>query len=427
MTVREFEVFALAAAVSAMWAQIRSWLAWPVSLLIVSRRVDSYSSGAVLAYLHATARWKPRGGNYYSSERPFVRPLGRAYRVWYEALREGRQTFWLRRKPVWYAPHQLGPPGDPRETTIGRFSYLRWTLDWERLLEDAAAHEDVGVCEVAGEAKDRFRVHVHGQSPGARVAAEVPTNAPQVSGNLTNTAHGQRILRWKPTDLLARVPLALESLSLRPEIADVAERVRQWIASKEWFEERGVPWRLGLHVHGAPGTGKTSLARGLAAEHNLPVNVFDIASLDNYTLRTAWSNMLADAPCMALIEDIDGTFVGRTPVGDHVHVTFDCLLNAISGVQAADGVLLVVTSNRPETVDPALLRPGRLDLHVEVMGLDRDGRVKMARRILGDDLAAARAADDPALTREDGVEVSPAVFQERLCRMALAERFGDAA
>lgn len=432
MTVREFEVFALAAAIAAMWSQVRSWLAWPLGLLVVRRRVDSYSSGPILGYLHSVAKWSPPNGGHYSSDRPFVRPLGRAYRVWYEALKEGRQTFWLNWRPVWYSPHEIGPPGQPRETTIGMFWYLRWSLDWERLLEKSAAWEDVVHQDSTDATRNRFCVVHHGKAfitasdnPG------VPTSPTNTTGNIANPAHGQRLLHWQVADLVCRTPLPLESLSLRSNVAAAADRVRQWIQSKEWCEERGIPWRLGLSLGGPPGTGKTSFARALAVEHNLPIHVFDLAGLDNFGFRCAWNQMLGDAPCMALIEDIDAIFEGRktaeSVLKQGIPLTFDALLNGISGVQAADGVLLVVTSNHPETLDEALLRPGRLDVHVVFKGLDRSGRLKMATRILRDEAAAIAAADDPALTLDDGgAEVSPAVFQERLCCKALADRFEGA-
>lgn len=428
MTLREFELFTLAAAIAAMWSQIRAWLAWPVSLLVVRRRIDAYSSGPVLSYLQANARWRPRGGNHYSSERPIVRPLGRVYRVWYEALKEAKQVFWLRRRPIWYAPVILGPevaPGQPRETTIGMFFYLRGTLDWERLLAWVAAWEDERDRELHEGARHRFDVRYHGRSQGDASNSNPPPVNRTVEA-ISKPGYGTRILHWQPSDLVDRPPLSLDHLSLRPELVTVAARVRHWIDSKEWCEERGIPWRLGIALSGAPGTGKTSFARGLAVEHNMPVHVFDLASLDNYSFRGAWSSMLSDAPCMALIEDIDAVFHGReiaeSVLKHGIPLTFDCLLNCISGVQAADGVLLVVTTNRPETLDPALLRRGRLDLHVTVTGLDAAGRRKMVDRILRDDPDAARIAEDPALAH-----LTPADLQEHLIQIALARRFGEAA
>lgn len=430
MTIRELELFTLAAAIAAMWSQVRSWLAWPVSLLIVHRRVDGYSSGPVLSYLQATARWRPHDASYYSSERPFVRPLGRAFRIWYEALKEGRQVFWLRGRPVWYSPLKLGPPGPlVGEVAIGMFSYLRGTIAWEALLEAASVMEDAGFQELHDGAKNRFAVVYHGKSSMESSRAEMarPTaTAKSNFGNLANPGYGLRLLRWQPSDLVERPPLSLDHLSLRSDLVEIADRVRRWVSSKDWYEERGIPWRLGLSLGGRPGSGKTSFARGLAVEHNMPVHVFDLAALDNFGLRQAWAQMLNDTPCVALIEDIDAVFEGRQVIESvlkqGIPLTFDCLLNCISGVQAADGVLLVVTSNRPETLDPALLRPGRLDLHVVVESMDRAGRAKMIDRILCGRPVDPEMADDPALA-----DMTPAALQEHLIRLALSERFGDAA
>lgn len=432
MTVREIEMFALVAAIAALWQQIRNWLAWPVSLLIIHRKVDSYSSGPVLTYLQANAKSRPRDAGYYSSERPFIPSLGRSFRVWYEALREGRQVFWLRRRPVWYRRAEFGPPGQPGSTpitTVGMFSYIRGTLDWERMLGDVATWEDEQLCDLNEGYRNRFAVHYHGKSNvSATHAAAVP--APPTKVNADIPQNGQRLLHWKAGDLAQRTPLPLDLLSLRAELVAVARRVRHWMASKEWCEERGIPWRLGLSLSGAPGTGKTSFARALAVEHNFPIHVFDLAALDNFGLHQAWTSMLCDAPCVALLEDLDcvygrtgedGTFDPRAVVAEHAP-SFDRLLNCIAGVQSSDGVLLIVTTNRPEALDPALLRRGRLDVQVEVSGLDAAGRRKMIDRILRGMPVDPAMADDPALAG-----MTPAALQDHLIEIANAARFGDAA
>lgn len=431
MTLREFEMFTLVAALVAMSQQVRAWLAWPLRLLVVTRTMDCYSTGPVLQYLLATSRWEPRGGNYYSSEKLYIRPLGRSYRVFFESLKEGRQTFWLGRLPLWYAPLKLSTDTGKPEVAIGAFSYVRWTVAWDDVLRRAVAHEDATMADLVGEARSRFHVVHHGRSSGEGGTNPPPSYAKSGGINLL-AGTGSRILHWSLADLAEPPRLALDTLSLRPELTDAADRVRAWIESKDWCEERGIPWRLGLALTGRPGTGKTSLARALAVEHNLPVHVFDIAALDNYTMRSSWSRMLEEAPCMALIEDIDAVFRGRErsdgaerPPGwgsGASPLTYDCLLNCISGIDRADGVLLVVTSNHAEHIDPAMMRRGRLDLHVEVLGIDFAGRLKMARRIL---------RDDPALAHRMAVEaddsLTPADFQERCVEAALARHRGDAA
>lgn len=421
MTIREFELFALLAAIAAFWEQLRTWLAWPVGLLIVRRRTDSYSSGSVLSYLRSTAKWRPRGSGHYSSERHHVRAIGRITRVWYEDLKEGPQRFRLRGRPIWYVPLELGPPGQPRETVRGEFAFLRGTVAWERLLADAASWEDARFDDLHESARNRFNVVHHGRIAvgEGQIAASSP---PSAVGNCTNPGYGLRLLHWQPTDLIHRPRLALDDLSLGPQLRDVTERVRFWIESKEWCEEGGIPWRLGIALAGAPGTGKTTLARAIAVEHNMPLHVFDIAGLDNYNFRSAWRNALADAPCVALIEDIHAVFDGDKPVHDRVELAFTELLNCIAGVESADGMLLIVTTNRPETLDPALRRRGRLDLFVDIPPLDREGRLKMVRRILRGGVADETMVDDPAVAA-----MTPADLQDHLIQIARARRFGDAA
>ena len=97
-------------------------------------------------------------------------------------------------------------------------------------------------------------------------------------------------------------------------------------------------------------------ARALAQDLDLPVTSYDLATLDNRELREAWSRMLASAPCMALLEDVDGVFEGRTnKLGEAGGgLTFDGLLDCLGGLVVPRGVLTVVTTNHPEGLDPAL-------------------------------------------------------------------------
>ena len=155
----------------------------------------------------------------------------------------------------------------------------------------------------------------------------------------------------------------------------------------------------------------------------MPVHVFDLASMTNQELKLAWREMLTNAPCMALLEDIDAVFHGRENrapqgmMGGSGGLTFDTLLNCIDGIERVDGMLLVITTNHIDTVDDALKnRPGRVDTVVKFENLDHDGRVKMAKRILEDGVVAERMAKD--YSHDSG-----AAFQERCFREALRRRF----
>lgn len=141
--------------------------------------------------------------------------------------------------------------------------------------------------------------------------------------------------------------------------------VRWFYGAKDWYADRGVPWRRGYLLHGPPGTGKSSAIRAIASEMELGLAMLDIGrkTLCDDQLCEA----LADAPRDALLvfEDVDAAFAGR--VTDEAQgISFSGLLNAIDGVAAQEGRAMFMTTNHIDRLDPALIRPGRADVHVEL-------------------------------------------------------------
>ncbi len=153
-------------------------------------------------------------------------------------------------------------------------------------------------------------------------------------------------------------------------ITRARDDMRWFYDAADWYAQRGVPWRRGYLFHGPPGTGKSSLVRALASDLSLDIATLDIghATLSDDDLREA----MMDAPKRSLItiEDVDAVFTQRESRERHGGISFSGLLNAIDGVAAQEGRALVMTTNHKERLDPALIRPGRADLHVE-LGLVR--------------------------------------------------------
>ncbi|KAL1748771.1 P-loop containing nucleoside triphosphate hydrolase protein [Schizophyllum fasciatum] len=190
----------------------------------------------------------------------------------------------------------------------------------------------------------------------------------------------------------SRPKRALDSIVLDPGIKDLlVNDAREFLRSRDWYNHRGIPFRRGYLLYGAPGCGKTSLIHCLAGELGLDVYMISLSrsGMDDGTL----NDLISDLPekCIALMEDIDAAFVKTTAArampndddadhrrdgNDHFsgppdqngitsRVSLSGLLNALDGVGAQEGRILFATTNHYETLDPALCRPGRMDLHIE--------------------------------------------------------------
>lgn len=213
-----------------------------------------------------------------------------------------------------------------------------------------------------------------------------------------------------------------------PQEACVAD-LEDWIASRRWYEAHRVPWRRGYLFHGPPGTGKTSFALALAHRFRFEVLKFDLAAMTNKWLRARWREHTREGAKLILLEDFDVIFEGRKNVaadGDAAPLTFDCVLAMLDGTHGGEGCVVVMTTNRPEVLDPALAsragngkyrgRPGRIDRAVFFGYLEPAGRRALAARFLGDRL---HLVEDLIESREP---VTAAEFQEACILRVLEAR-----
>lgn len=209
----------------------------------------------------------------------------------------------------------------------------------------------------------------------------------------------------------------LGAIVLPGHLVDLAEEIRAWLVDEEWYASHDIPWRMGVLLHGMPGTGKTSFIRAIAEELDLPVHVLHLGQMKDEDLLHHWSEIMNDTPGIVLIEDIDTVFHGRDHVRGHYgNLTFDTVLNCVSGVSVARGLLLFVTTNHLDLVDEALRdREGRIDYVIEVGPMGHGERVALARRILQDDAMADQVAIESGAT-------SASAFVEACRRRAIAAR-----
>ncbi|MAL75140.1 MAG: hypothetical protein CMM62_09215 [Rhodospirillaceae bacterium] len=141
---------------------------------------------------------------------------------------------------------------------------------------------------------------------------------------------------------------------------------RRFLENEDFYLRRGLPWRRGYLLHGPPGTGKTSLIRGIASELGLELAIVHLTHrhLDDAGLVA----LLGNAPehAVLVLEDIDALFIERESTGASSSISFSGLLNAIDGPASQEGRMLFMTTNHPDRLDPALIRPGRVDMQAEL-------------------------------------------------------------
>lgn len=203
------------------------------------------------------------------------------------------------------------------------------------------------------------------------------------------------------------------------ELIDDGDR---WFRSQAWYVERGIPWRRGWLLHGDGGTGKSSMAKAIAQRLGLTLYQFYLSTMNDREFVREWEGM--SVPCVALFEDFDNVFDGREPQTQHKSLSFDCILNQIQGVGSISGVLLIVTTNRLERIDPALgrpdgggssSRPGRIDRIVHFGVTDAETRWAIARHVLPD-----RPEEHRELVAA-GDGMTPAQFQHACIERALGD------
>lgn len=184
---------------------------------------------------------------------------------------------------------------------------------------------------------------------------------------------------------------AIDLIIVDDQLDKVIKSVDAWIMGKTWYRSHHIPWRYGLLLHGLPGTGKTNSVRYISTKYNMPVYSFDLSSMTNEDFTKHWNRIAGNASSstfgsIILFEDFDAVFEGRKNIVDaEGGVTFDTILNALDGVQANDGVLLIITTNRFSTVDSALsMRPGRIEKTIKFDLPDKAWRSKCIAKILSD-------------------------------------------
>lgn len=184
----------------------------------------------------------------------------------------------------------------------------------------------------------------------------------------------------------AKITRELESVFLRDGQKETLVRdITNFLASESDFARIGAPWHRGYLLYGPPGNGKSSLALSVAKHFIMDIYTLNLSSIKDDTVlndtiaRVESGNIL-------LVEDIDIFNSAKSREQGQSGPTLAGLLNALDGISTPHGLIVFMTTNYADNLDPALIRPGRVDLRMELLPPDARQVKKMFEYVYGEKL-----------------------------------------
>lgn len=181
------------------------------------------------------------------------------------------------------------------------------------------------------------------------------------------------IYNWCVKEKAWKFDTASVARSIESVVLPIAVRARllndmhRFLAPKTrtFFEKHGIPYKRSYLFYGVPGAGKTSLIQALAGKFRR--NICFIQPTEFEMSDDSLRNAIIHAPANSIIvlEDIDSLFSWKRKAQTRSGLTFSGLLNALDGVGSSTGQIFIMTTNLRDELDPALIRNGRVDLHIE--------------------------------------------------------------
>jgi hypothetical protein len=448
---------AVATAIIAGWSYVRTAWRYLVGIFIGTSVLKDEAGAAAMSYSFTRAIKSPIGMRVFGGYDSYVHPKHWREAVGYEGMTSDPILVKYGKSYALVSLRGDHQPGDVnigdsnRSGSIVTIRYLRWFFNIEKFTIDCLEYYNSEKRQRNGDKgkkrhRTRFKI-VRFAGKGQKIQEDEKAyasdqGAPTAPSTRDDSYVEQmimtgafRLLKWNREDLQMKPEEGQSPFTGYPFPDEVGEAIKElqcWLANEKWFRSKSIPWRRGWLLYGPPGTGKSTLVRSLGMLFDMPVYIFDLSSMTNNDFVRCWENMMSNTPCIALIEDMDAVFNGREYVGSVTqgipHLTYDCILNCISGVKAADGVFMIVTTNHVDKMDAALgipsqdgksTRPGRIDKAICLGLMQEPQRRLLAQHIL---------SDYPEFIEETvkaGEGETAAQFQSRCAQIALSKFWTD--
>lgn len=257
---------------------------------------------------------------------------------------------------------------------------FRFKRTWMLFSLAASSHTGLGPVQLDMNPPLKLQCLSLSLSPLKRFLHEVRAYGRKVSvSNITvyrTTSYSQDLMRW--SSVASRLSRDISTVIIDQHkkqtiLRDINEYLHPH--TRQWYANHGIPYRRGYLFSGPPGTGKTSLASAIAGVFGLDIYVLSL--LDPTMTESQFTRLFSEVParCVVLLEDIDAAGLNRGDLGPgedyaqragraNTSVSLSGVLNAIDGVSSHEGRILIMTTNAPQQLDRALVRPGRVDVHI---------------------------------------------------------------